>query len=398
MRLSRSTIAAATTKLVDFIVTEFEPHYLRPPNDEELSRILKRNEEQGMPGCMGSIECSHWRWRQCPRGLAGQYHDRKGRLSVVMETLCDEDLYIWHFFIGSPGSQSDLNVWSQSPLYTNIMSRRWPPDRFPFTVNGRTRRVPCYLADGIYPKYPIFARPFAKPTDAAQRTYNRPQKALRKELERLYAVLTNRFNISLYPARFSNVQRIINTGKAIAIHRNMVMIHRRDGFISRRRQAAAAGLAQFDSRAMRNDTGRSREVASSDDRATVSRVAGGDRGPPAAASGGAGGVGDPPAAACACRVLGGGSDPPAAGSGAVGGGGGRPALTSTPSARRLSPIPDHGASQPDVKPGSAPPEAWFLRSLLARAAATSPSGHQTLCMDLAAHVWKHRRRALAPYL
>lgn len=57
-RLSRLTIAAATTKLVDFIVTELEAHYLRPQNDEELSRILKRNEERGVPGCMESIECS----------------------------------------------------------------------------------------------------------------------------------------------------------------------------------------------------------------------------------------------------------------------------------------------------------------------------------------------------
>jgi len=27
-----------------------------------------------------------------------------------METVCDEDLYIWHFFIWAPGSLNDLNV------------------------------------------------------------------------------------------------------------------------------------------------------------------------------------------------------------------------------------------------------------------------------------------------
>lgn len=75
--------------------------------------------------------------------------------------------------------------------------------------------MPYYLADAIYPKYPIFEPPFPKPTEAAQRTYNRLQEALRKDAERLYAVLTNRINISLYPARFSNVQRVINTGKSL---------------------------------------------------------------------------------------------------------------------------------------------------------------------------------------
>lgn len=102
-----------------------------------------------------------------------------------METVCDEDLYIWHSFIVSPGSQSDLNVWSQSPLDTDIMSGSWLPDRFPFTMNGRTRRMPYYLADGIYPKYPILARHFAQPVDAPQRMYNHLQEALRKDVERL---------------------------------------------------------------------------------------------------------------------------------------------------------------------------------------------------------------------
>lgn len=63
MRLRRSTIAIATTKLVDFIVTEFESHYLRLPNDEEFTHVLNRTEVRVMSGCMGRIDCSHWRWR-----------------------------------------------------------------------------------------------------------------------------------------------------------------------------------------------------------------------------------------------------------------------------------------------------------------------------------------------
>lgn len=89
-RLSRSTSAVETSKLVDFIVLELETHYLRPPNDEEMAQILKRNEERGMLRCMGSIDCSHWRQRQCPRGLAGQCQDYKCRRSIVMETVRDE--------------------------------------------------------------------------------------------------------------------------------------------------------------------------------------------------------------------------------------------------------------------------------------------------------------------
>jgi len=79
-----------------FILDKFGSSYWRPPTHEELQRILTRNAERGMPGCMGSLECSHWKWRNCPKAFAGMYQNRHGKHSVVMETVCDEDLSIWH--------------------------------------------------------------------------------------------------------------------------------------------------------------------------------------------------------------------------------------------------------------------------------------------------------------
>jgi len=110
VRLSKSTMKVATKKLIDFIVEEWEPIYLRPPNDEEVKRMLEHNAARVMSGCIGSLDCSHWEWAACPKGLAGQYQNRKKRRSVVMETVFNEDLYLWHFFIGAPGSLNDLNV------------------------------------------------------------------------------------------------------------------------------------------------------------------------------------------------------------------------------------------------------------------------------------------------
>jgi len=59
VRLSASTIAMCVREVMRFIVDEFGASYLRPPTTEELQRILTRNAERGMPGCMGSLDCSH---------------------------------------------------------------------------------------------------------------------------------------------------------------------------------------------------------------------------------------------------------------------------------------------------------------------------------------------------
>jgi len=124
VRLSASTFAMSVRELMRFIVDEFGSSYLRPHTTEELQRVLTHNAERGMPGCMGSLECSHWQWRNCPKAFAGMYQNRHGKRSVVMETVCDENLWIWHFFVGCPGSHNDLNVMHVSPLYFFRYERR----------------------------------------------------------------------------------------------------------------------------------------------------------------------------------------------------------------------------------------------------------------------------------
>jgi len=94
VRLSRSTVAQATNLLLEFIVRRWETTYRRRPNQSELKKRMKRNAERGFPGCMGSLDCTHWEWHQCPMGMAGAYKSRKGSRGVVVEAVCDEDLWI----------------------------------------------------------------------------------------------------------------------------------------------------------------------------------------------------------------------------------------------------------------------------------------------------------------
>jgi len=115
-RLSPSTIAEATRRLTNLIAEKCEATYLRRQTEDKLKDILTRNAARGMPGCIGSIDCIHWQWLKFPKALADQYHDRQGKLSSVVESICDEDTYTWHFFIGAPGSYNDMSVLACSPL------------------------------------------------------------------------------------------------------------------------------------------------------------------------------------------------------------------------------------------------------------------------------------------
>lgn len=74
----------------------------------------------------------------------------------------------------------------------------WPPRSKPFIINGRIRSLPCYLVDGIYPPYALFIYSYGRPVTYKQKTFNRLQEAPRKDIVRLFAVLTSRYYIALH--------------------------------------------------------------------------------------------------------------------------------------------------------------------------------------------------------
>jgi len=242
--LSPSTIAEATRRLTHLIGDKWEATYLRRPTEDELKHILTRNAARGMPGCIGSIDCTHWQWLKCPNALAGQYHDHKGKRSVVVESICDEDTYIWHFFIGAPGSYNAMNVLTCSSLMRDVNANVWPPRNINYTLNGRTRRLHYYTADQGYLRYALFAMTHPNPVTPKRRMYNRLQQAVRKDAERLYAFIPSRLNIILRPACFTKVLRMINTGNVVAILHNMAIECTRGDVLAQRRIDAAAEARQ----------------------------------------------------------------------------------------------------------------------------------------------------------
>eukprot|EP00170_Pyropia_yezoensis_P003756 contig_15772_g3767 len=174
-RVSASTIELAVKRLLTFLVDEYGPIFLHPLNDAELAIMLQRNAARGMPGCIGSLDSSQWDWKNCPKGQAGLYQNRKGRRAVVLGTACDEDLYIWHLFVGCSGSMDDLNVMQQSPLFHAVTAGHWPARNELLSDSGKTRTLLYYMVDGMYPSYDFFISSYSNANTEKRETLNRLQ-------------------------------------------------------------------------------------------------------------------------------------------------------------------------------------------------------------------------------
>ncbi|XP_071714587.1 uncharacterized protein [Rutidosis leptorrhynchoides] len=128
------------------IITLYKKEYMRSPNAHDVARLYSAHEERhGFKGMLGSIDCMHWEWRNCPVALKGQYTrgDHK-KLTLMLEVFASYDLWIWHAFFGMAGSNNDINVLNQSPIFDKLKNGTFPSA--PFEVNGHEyskRILPC---------------------------------------------------------------------------------------------------------------------------------------------------------------------------------------------------------------------------------------------------------------
>ncbi|XP_020262703.1 uncharacterized protein LOC109838693 [Asparagus officinalis] len=144
-----------------------------------------------------AVECTQ---RFCEGAWQGQFTSgHKGTATVILEAVASYDLWIWHAFFGLPCSLNDINVLDRSPVFDDIESGEAPMVNF--TVNGRQYNIAYYLADGIYPKWPVFVQSIQMPQGSKQQCFAKQQESCRKDVERAFGVLQARFAIVRQPAR-----------------------------------------------------------------------------------------------------------------------------------------------------------------------------------------------------
>ena len=78
IQLGKSTILEALQQFVVAVIKRFGKEYLWAPTKEDMKRMLEENRQRGFPGCLGSIDCWHWSWKNCPTAWKGHYTGVKG--------------------------------------------------------------------------------------------------------------------------------------------------------------------------------------------------------------------------------------------------------------------------------------------------------------------------------
>ncbi|GKD58486.1 ALP1-like protein [Tanacetum coccineum] len=166
--IDEETDAFYLQKVVEYhelLMKLYMPKYLRKPTLEDVVKIQqKHNNVYGFPRMLGSIDCMHWEWKNCPVSWQGQYDmgDKKYP-TIMLEAVASQDLWIWHAFYGMAGANNDINVLDNSLLFDDLLDDL--AHVVPYVVNGVQYRNGYYLADGIYSEWASFVKSFTVATD-----------------------------------------------------------------------------------------------------------------------------------------------------------------------------------------------------------------------------------------
>nr|GEW54575.1 hypothetical protein [Tanacetum cinerariifolium] len=191
-QISERSSRLALNHFSQSVMQIFGPEYLWKPTVTGVEKLYLHHEEKhGFSRMLGCLDCTDWEWFSCLYAFKAQYvrSDHGPNPFILLEAVASQDLWIWHAFFGVAGSNNDINVLYQSPLFNDLKTRRAP--EIPFVANGVTYPSGYYLVDEIYPEFVPLVKTIPEPTDDDHKRilYKQKQESARKDVERAFGVL-----------------------------------------------------------------------------------------------------------------------------------------------------------------------------------------------------------------
>lgn len=226
-QMGESTIELCAEKVAKAIshCQELRDKYLRTYSAADARRVSALHERvHGVVGMLGSLDCMHVPWKNCPVLLQGQYvNGKEGHPTIILEAVADYNLWFWHVAFGLPGSMNDINVWDRSELLKAMINGYMSSIDFEFEIGGKSFSKLWFLVDGIYPTLSRFVQTITFPVGRMYKRFCGWQEAARKDIERAFGVLQAKFRIVRHPVEkwyVEDIQEVVTT--CVILHNMMV--------------------------------------------------------------------------------------------------------------------------------------------------------------------------------
>ena len=201
--------------------------YLCSMSPADAKHVEAMNYEQhGMHGMVGSLDCSHIAWNNCPVAYQDQFKGKQDKPTLIMEVVSDYQLYAWHAVVGYAGTLNDINVWDNSLLHKALIDGTFSSIDFEFLIASEVFKELWFLVDGIYPPLSCFVHPMTASVDVNEALFSMWQESSHKDAEHFFGVLKKKFNVCSTGLNTMNFQNIIVAIYCCIMLHNMSVVER----------------------------------------------------------------------------------------------------------------------------------------------------------------------------
>ena len=178
----------------------YADEYLRPPTATDLQSIEALHRRvHGVQGMLGSLGLSRRLvWKICPTA----WRAKKGKTAtIVMEALCDSNLWFWYVACGHSGTKNDDTSSSllESFVDGSFSSIEKQSNVVPFSMNGQEFSNLFCLVDDMYPAFHRFVKRIHNPVTEMEIKYRTWHEGAHQDIHRAFMVLQNSFQFMCTP-------------------------------------------------------------------------------------------------------------------------------------------------------------------------------------------------------
>jgi hypothetical protein len=203
--------------------------YVKVPVGEEFEKLKETYTKLGFPGCIGSIDCTHIAWDNCPVGYTNLNTGKEGYPTVSFEVVADHHRRILNCSNYFFGSASDKNIVRNDPFPVSVLDGTFAEQRnlsFELSMeNGMKMKWDgCYfLSDQGYLRVFGFVDPISTPLSREESLFSEWIESVRKDVECTFGILKSRFRFLRNKVRSHTADILQQAFQTCCILHNMLL-------------------------------------------------------------------------------------------------------------------------------------------------------------------------------
>jgi hypothetical protein len=199
--LAGDVIGASTiSNIFKTFVTNFAAHifplYVKIPNQERLKKIMEVYRKLGIPGAVGSMDCTRLKWSKCPKRYRQQSIGKEGFPTLIFQVIVDHHKLIHYCSKYFLGGHNDILVTLNDDFPMQIINGFYSQTKYMlYDIHGTL--IECcggfLITDGGYPEFAVFIDPDHTKVARNQVLWSEWLESVRKDIECTFGILKQRF-------------------------------------------------------------------------------------------------------------------------------------------------------------------------------------------------------------